>query len=539
MNAGDTLYGRIKNGVLTLSGNNASIRVDGGCLVVSDGPTAVAANHEGKATPLEERMTTLRLRRADCPVSRIVVTRPDGFITFGAIKWLHGVGASLVQLDWDGTVLLATSPTGTDQPALRRAQARAAGSENGLVIAREILRMKLGGQAEIARLLGGGDIADSITKLADELDDAPDSERLLIVEARAAAAYWSLWIAMPLHFARRHQVPVHWRAFGTRHSPLSARPLKAASAGNAIINYLYSVAVSEMTIALTAVGLDPGIGILHADRERRASLAYDAIEVVRPYVDGWLLAWLAAAHFSKRDFHEETDGLIRLTRPLTSHLAMTAAIWRPAAQAVAAWLALSLGNGTNRQRRLPAPLPALPAPKRTWQGNELPVDRACHECGKMLPPKRPKFCSDACSVAFHVATRISTELTALPAFVPSDELHTSDRGGARKNSRNLALRRAWDAEFSSNETTRARTRNTLTKASGPAVEQLQEWFRTAVAPHMEKCPIADIRRATGVAKRYAIMIRQGYIPHPRHYPLLAGLAGIEMPTFGAGAGKDT
>src|SRR5229473_179162 len=110
MNSDDTLFGRIKNGVLTISGNNSSIRVDGGCLVVSDGPVPVAADHQGNAPPVKDRMVTCRFRRADCPVDRIVITRPDGFITFGAIKWLHGVGASLVQLDWDGTVLLATAP---------------------------------------------------------------------------------------------------------------------------------------------------------------------------------------------------------------------------------------------------------------------------------------------------------------------------------------------------------------------------------------------------------------------------------------------
>jgi CRISPR-associated endonuclease Cas1 len=541
MNADDTLYGRIKNGVLNLSGNNASIRVDGGCLVVSDGPTAVAANHEGKAPSLEERMTTLRLRRADCPIKRIVVTRPDGFITFGAIKWLHGVGASLVQLDWDGTVLLTASSCPSDQPALRRAQALAAGSENGHTIAREILRMKLSGQAQVARLLCSVEVSELITRRASDLDDAPNTERLLIVEATAALAYWSLWVGVPLHFARRHQVPEHWRTFGGRHSPLTAKPLKAASPGNAILNYLYAVAVGEMTIALTAAGLDPGLGILHADRERRASLAYDAIEVVRPYVDGWLLAWLATAHFSKRDFYEEADGVVRLTRPLTSHLAMTAAIWRPAAETVAGWLARGIGGGLDRKRRLPAPLPALPAPRRTWQGLELPVDRACRECGKMLSPKRPKFCSDACSIAFHIATT-TTELKALPAFEmaagrPADS-RASARGGSRKNGQNLALRRAWDAQFSSNEPTKPRTRNTLTRASGPAVDQLQEWFKADIAPQMATCPVAEIRRATGLSKHYAIMIRQGYIPHPRHYPMLAELVGAVMPTL-RGVGKGT
>src|SRR3974390_1638001 len=122
MNSDDTLYGRIKNGVLTLSGNNASIRVDGGALVVSDGPTPIASDHRGSATSINERMVTHRFRRAACPINRIVVTRPDGFIPFAAIKWLHGVGVGLVHLDWGGTVLLANGPAGVDQPALRRKQ---------------------------------------------------------------------------------------------------------------------------------------------------------------------------------------------------------------------------------------------------------------------------------------------------------------------------------------------------------------------------------------------------------------------------------
>jgi hypothetical protein len=114
---------------------------------------------------------------------------------------------------------------------------------------------------------------------------------------------------------------------------------------------------------------------------------------------------------------------------------------------------------------------------------------------------------------------------------------TSDRGGARKNSRNLALRRAWDAQFSSNEPTRPRTRNILTIASGPVVDQLRQWYTSTIVPLVAQCPLTDFRRATGFSKSYSIMIRQGYIPHPRHYPTLAKLVGAEMPTFGGmGAG---
>jgi CRISPR-associated protein Cas1 len=411
VNSDDTLYGRIKNRVLTISGNNSSIRVDGGYLVVSDGPHTVPTNHGDQALSLKERMVTHRFPRADCPINRIVVTRPDGFITFAAIKWLDGVGAGLVQLDWDGTVLLATAPAGSDQPALRRAQVLAAENGAGHMITQEILRAKLNGQAAIAELLGSKETASLIINLARELAAATNVGQLLAIEGTAAVAYWSLWQPMPLPFARRDQVPEHWQSFGSRNSPLGRKNTrKAASPANAILNYLYAVLASEMTIALTGAGLDPGIGIIHTDTARRASLTYDAMEAVRPCVDNWLAAWLAEARFSKRDFYEESDGTIRITRPLTSHLAMTAPIWRPAAQAVVGWLARALAGGLDEKPLLRSPLPALPAPRRAWQGMQPPMPKTCTECGKALSTKQRKFCSDACAVSFRAATGTVTAL---------------------------------------------------------------------------------------------------------------------------------
>jgi CRISPR/Cas system-associated endonuclease Cas1 len=40
-----------------------------------------------------------------------------------------------------------------------------------------------------------------------------------------------------------------------------------------MLNYLFGLAVSQMTIAFAAAGLDPGIGMFHTDRDGRASLA--------------------------------------------------------------------------------------------------------------------------------------------------------------------------------------------------------------------------------------------------------------------------
>jgi CRISP-associated protein Cas1 len=308
----------------------------------------------------------------------------------------------LVQLDWDGTVLLASVPADADQAALRRAQALATGNGVGHGIAQELLRAKLNGQAAVARLLDSGEIAELIINLAAQLDDATNAVQLLGIEGAAAAAYWSLWVDMPLRFVRREQAPEHWRSFGRRNSPLGRKNTRnAVTPANAVLNYLYGILASELTIALTGVGLDAGLGIFHTDAARRASLTYDAMEAVRPRVDGWLAAWLADASFSKRDFYEESDGTIRITRPLTSHLAMTAPIWRPAAQGVASWLARALTEGLPENCRPYTPLPVLPAPRRAWQG--MPLPKTCVECGKALGTKQRKFCSEVCSVSFRMA----------------------------------------------------------------------------------------------------------------------------------------
>ena len=45
-----------------------------------------------------------------------------------------------------------------------------------------------------------------------------------------------------------------------------------------LLNYLYAVPESEMTVAVLAVGLGPGVGMAHSD-------IVDAIEAARTHVD--------------------------------------------------------------------------------------------------------------------------------------------------------------------------------------------------------------------------------------------------------------
>ena len=568
MHADDTNYTVIKNGVVVVSGTGPAIRVDGNRLVIRDGP------QETRPLCLTRAEATRKLRHV------VVCGHAGGFVTFDALRWLRDTRVAFSQLDWDGAVIIVSGPRGTDQPALRRAQALVCSGvvpNAAVAITREIVRVKLNGQAEVARLMGSADAGGAIGGLAEEIARETDARKVLTVEARAASIYWKLWENVPVRFARRNPQRLapngrwrpgrheSWLTFGARSSLLTGRPHRASTPGNALLNYLYGVLAGEMTVALFAVGLDPGIGMFHSDIDRRSSLALDAIEATRPYVDYWLMEYLASSVFANRDFTELPDGEVRLAHPLNAHLAHTAALWRKACEPVADWLARSFGRaagngaalvvgsrmslmpqqapasvlGQDRPlKALPSPLPTFLAPSRGHRPmslraglREVPVPRMCHECGKALTSRQPKFCSEGCAVAFHLATT-AEELPAssAPGSATKSGTGASKRGLREKSRRHLALRRAWNAEHSPpTESVPAEKRNGWFRASGPAVDQLRGWYAATVGPLVANFPVARVRDATGLSTRYVIKIRQGLVPHPRHYPALAELVGVEQP----------
>jgi DUF2075 family protein len=102
------------------------------------------------------------------------------------------------------------------------------------------------------------------------------------VEAQAAGAYWSAWRTLPITFPRKDEqrIPAHWRVFGTRVSPLTGSPRLAVNPTNAILNYLYAVLESESRLAAAALGLDPGMGVLHVDAPALHNYSYEPSDVL-------------------------------------------------------------------------------------------------------------------------------------------------------------------------------------------------------------------------------------------------------------------
>lgn len=301
-----------------------------------------------------------RFARATVPFRRLVLLGHSGFVTLDALRFLADVGIGFIHLDPDGRILATSANFGLDDPRLRRAQALAWKTPTGIWLARDLLDRKLVGQARVAReLANGGDVSARIQILRSQLDWAESPEALMIVEAAAAAAYWEAWAAIRIPWTRLDgvRVPEHWQTVGGRTSPLTANPRLAANPANAMLNYLYAVLEAEARLACLATGLDPGLGVLHADQKSRDSLALDVMEAVRPEVDAYVLALLRSSVFLADDFHESRQGVVRILPPLSHRLAETAPHWAKLLAPVVERVARAFADGPgSRVDRLPTHL---------------------------------------------------------------------------------------------------------------------------------------------------------------------------------------
>ena len=94
-------------------------------------------------------------------------------------------------------------------------------------------------------------------------------------------------------------MPDHWLRYDGRGSVLRSNNgnRKAERPVNAILNYLFALVKVETVRACHAMGIDPGLGIMHLDQRKRSSMALDLMEPVRPLVEAWILDLLASRTF--------------------------------------------------------------------------------------------------------------------------------------------------------------------------------------------------------------------------------------------------
>ena len=298
--------------VCVVGGHGIQISTRAGRLVVAD----------GIGRQRRERV----YNRATHGLSRLVIMATTGHVTLEAHRWLDQLGIGLVMVDpRTGEVTMASTRVGNDDARLRRAQALAPGTVTGLKIAKYLIRIKMAGQAAIAREdLSASGVAESIVDLTRRVDQSSTLEEVRELEASGAAQYWSAWDKLEVTFVKADlsRVPDNWKVFEGRRSAVNPGTARHATDPiNALLNYLYRLVEAEGHIATVAVGLDPGLGVSHSDTKGRASFVLDLMEAARPLAERHVLRLLRAHPLRWKDFYEDGRGVVRVLPPLTHRLA--------------------------------------------------------------------------------------------------------------------------------------------------------------------------------------------------------------------------
>ena len=497
--------------VVVADGFDVKVLVRNGALTICDG---VAEHRRERAFP-----------KVTAP-ERLVVTG-DGFLTTEALEWCRAQATAVIVVA-RGDVLLGASPPGRNDARIRRAQALAAGSPTGLAAVQHLLMAKVSGQAKVLQdVFGAEETATTLADLAAGIGVAEDVDGARQLEAVAAAAYFATWAghsATAVGFVAhdRRRVPPHWSVYDSRRSAitgsantnrLAERPL------NALLNYCYRLAEIEARFACVRLGLDPGLGVLHADAAGRDSLALDLIEPVRPAVDRFVLDLLAERSFRKRDFVERGDGHVRVAASLSHELATTLPTWRRAvagpAEAVAHLFAdqvagkLALGTPLTNARATAAQA----AVRRRKTAEARARAEAINAEHRLTQPVRRPRTTDVERAATLFATCV-------------------DCGGPLARSRHVRCPACWERQPGQTRDARKRRGRSIAMARS----ELERW--KAEHPHANADPeafepiragvanvtLSAIVAACGVSKATASAWRAGrYVPPVRHWEALATL----------------
>jgi CRISPR-associated endonuclease Cas1 len=518
---------QVRAGILVADGFGISLRVLYGKLRVEDG---IGAHRR-----------SIALDRTGSGLERLVLLGKTGALTLESLAWLRAIGAALVHLSADGQVLAHSVPFGYDGHPIRRSQALAIANGLDVALARDLIRRKIDGQRANLVRLRATDLR-GFDAMREALDAAGTIDNIRLCEAKAAAVYWNAWTNVAIRLRPRDvsRVPVRWTRYESRKSTLTGAPRAATNPVNALLNYVYSLLESESRLALLGAGLDPTLGVLHADQRNRDSFALDAMEPVRPAVDAFVLDLLEERVLISRNFVELPNGVCRVRAPLTHDLALTLPRWRQLMAPIVAHLAQTFRNAmgetvtqtialprtasrTTTKPTLASRLVATPRKvkqQRPYESKAWSVPRpeallltptACAACGKPIVKRRRRHC-DACIPGMKVAQASKAVLAAREALAAQAAAGTDPRKDPEVNrKRAIAI-------------SEGHRRNREWKREGGVDRRDDTWFRREVMPELDNFSLNEIASATGLSLAACSRIRSGSrLPNRRHWRALEAL----------------
>lgn len=186
--------------------------------------------------------------------------------------------------------------------AVRMRQHRAA-AIGARQIAQAFVIGKIRNQRTLLRRHGGQDARRAVAQLG-ALASGAAAERelasLLGIEGTAARIYFDRFASL----LRRAESLGPPATFAGRNRRPPTDPV------NALLSFCYAMLIKDCSVALTAAGLDPFVGLYHQPRFGRPALALDLAEEFRPLVgDSVVLTVVNNGEVSARDFLARAGGI--------------------------------------------------------------------------------------------------------------------------------------------------------------------------------------------------------------------------------------
>jgi len=244
---------------------------------------------------------------AAAAVSKILIASAVS-VTTDALLLAASEGIPVFFLDGHGDPFGAFDAFETSGNArLRRKQAMIAQTQAGAELCKYFLSEKLNGRIRLLKKLmakrSGAKaraIGDAILSLEAYIksilsESAEDvftvRDRLQGIEGSAGRAYFGvLSVLLP-----------ESESFEGR----SFRPAKDRF--NAMLNYAYGILYAQVERAVRLAGLDPHMGIMHADAYNKPTFVYDAVEMFRYYAEETVFK-LFSGRRAAREMFDERDG---------------------------------------------------------------------------------------------------------------------------------------------------------------------------------------------------------------------------------------
>lgn len=250
-------------------------------------------------------------------VFRIPIINIESIVTFGYMGASPGLmklcsdnGVSLTFLSPNGRFVSRVQGQTHGNVLLRMAQYYLADeTEKSLHVAQLIVAGKIQNYRNVLRRYirdyGEDNEVENISRALDNSKrDAlrsRDKKELMGIEGLAANHYFSVFHKLILQ--QQDDFPFNGR---------NRRPPKDAV--NAMLSLSYTLLANDTTAALETVGLDPYVGIFHAIRPGRTSLALDIMEEMRAYIgDRFVLSLINRRQITASDFIYQGEKGVVLT----------------------------------------------------------------------------------------------------------------------------------------------------------------------------------------------------------------------------------